>query len=142
MRIRNLFSGVGAIRLIYPDLLVRQIIRDFGDKPAARNAIISLRELPPCAADPLLLRRIFRDLIWNALRSSRHRCTPVIEIGYRPDTSGGAYFVCDNGDARETVRSPDEVMMRNLRQQGGRIWIELPPGGGVGVYFRLRGVAE
>jgi|GEM_PF-384597 len=64
--------------------LVRQTLADLSGEQAGRRVEISIGELPPCQADPVLLKQVFVNLLANALKFTSHRETAVIEIGCLP----------------------------------------------------------
>ena len=71
--------------------LVQEVLED---QMQAQTAIEHrLETLPPCEADPALLRQVFSNLISNAIKYSAPVHSPLVEIGY----ADGAYFVRDNG---------------------------------------------
>jgi len=54
-------------------------------------------DLPEVEADPALLRQVLFNLIGNALKYSRTRKTPRIEIGSKSKNGEEVIFVRDNG---------------------------------------------
>ncbi|HUG13776.1 MAG TPA: PAS domain S-box protein, partial [Thermomicrobiales bacterium] len=81
-----------------PDDLVRAAIGAHEAECAGRRIEITVGDLPPCQADPRVLRLAFDNLISNALKFTRGRDPAVIEIGWQQlDDIGGAYYVRDNG---------------------------------------------
>jgi signal transduction histidine kinase len=88
--------GATALRpeLVAMDALVRDVIDDF-DR-GARGAGIEwhVDQLPAAWADPAVVRVVVENLISNAIKFSRQRQPPRIQIGH--DNVRG-YFVQDNG---------------------------------------------
>ena len=71
--------------------MVRQVIEELtagGVKPD-----VELGTLPPCEGDAALMRQAWTNLVSNALKYSRTRRVPRIEIGF----ADNAYYVKDNG---------------------------------------------
>ena len=54
-------------------------------------------ELAPARADPVMLRLVVQNLLDNAIKFSRGRTPPVIEIGCTTDENETVYYVRDNG---------------------------------------------
>lgn len=51
--------------------------------------------LPPVVAPPAPIRRLFQNLITNALKYGKPGIAPVVRVGYRAET--GQFYVQDNG---------------------------------------------
>lgn len=146
-----------ARRPVEPDAIVDQVLAGL-DAGEPGNSDIRRSRLPPCEADPSLLKQVFANLIDNALKYSRHREQPVIEIG--ADTIDGAvqYYVSDNGAGFDMAyadrifgvfqrlhRSEDfpgtgiglAVVQRIVRRHGGSIRVESKPDHGTTFHFTL-----
>ncbi|MBM3493987.1 MAG: GAF domain-containing protein [Armatimonadetes bacterium] len=141
-----------------PDALVRDAIRDLrAHFPHA--ATIAIGDLPPCDADPDLLRLVFHSLIKNALEATREATIATISVGFED----GAFFVADNGvgfdqqyahtlfDVFRRYRPADEwegagfglaFVRRVVEMHGGRIWAEGAPGKGATFRFTIGGGTE
>ena len=146
------FSRLGraklAVETVDAQALVRHVLDSLMPGPDARRAKVVLGDLPPCLADPDLLKRVFENLIANALKYSGKRDNPTIEIGSVPPESPGdgvVYFVRDNGvgfDMRyvdklfgvfqRLHRSEDyegtgvglAIVHRIVSRHGGRAWAD------------------
>lgn len=125
---------------------------------SARTVELHLGELPPCSADPALLKQVWVNLLANALKYSARRARAVIEVGCR--TAGGVatFFVRDNGagfDMRhagklfepfERLHRSDEypgtgvglaIVHRIVSRHGGRVWAEAAVDQGATFSFTL-----
>jgi signal transduction histidine kinase len=121
-----------------------------------REVEFRLGELPPCRADPSLLKQVFVNLLANALKFSRGRRPAIIEVGC--DGARPVYWVKDNGvgfDMRyaerlfgvfQRLHSAAEyegtgaglsVVERIVRRHGGRVWAEAAVDRGAVFYFEL-----
>jgi light-regulated signal transduction histidine kinase (bacteriophytochrome) len=117
-----------------------------------------LRRLPAAAADPILIRQVWVNLLDNAFKYTRDEACPQIEIGGSTVDGEGIYFVRDNGigfDMKYTeklfkvfqrLHGPDEfegngvglaLVLRIVQLHNGRVWVEAEPGRGATFYFAL-----
>lgn len=138
--------------------LVVQVIEDLHIETAERPIKWSIGDLPTCLADPVLLHQVYANLIGNALKYTRPRLKPVIEIGSRRLRGQTVYFVRDNGvgfDMRyagnlfgvfQRLHSEAEfegtgiglaIVQRIVNRHGGRIWAEAEVDQGATFSFTL-----
>lgn len=118
------------------------------------NVEVRTGELPPCRADPELMRVVWNQLISNAVKYSRHAHPPVIEIGH----AAGEYFVSDNGAGFDMAHASKlfgvfsrlhslrefegtgaglAIARRILERHGGRISAQAAPGKGAKFSFSV-----
>lgn len=143
--------------------LVRHCLEDFGEEIQSRGVQVDIGELPPCEADPGLLRQVFVNLIGNAVKYTRKQPQPQIRIDARQDATGATVFcVRDNGagfnmahagklfnvfqrlhnDAQfEGTGVGLAIVERIVSRHGGRVWAEGVPGRGAAFHFTLAGAA-
>jgi light-regulated signal transduction histidine kinase (bacteriophytochrome) len=138
--------------------LVREVIGAAGSDPAAGKVEFKTGILPPCHADPAMLKLVFANLVSNAVKFSRTRDHPMVEIGSIDDGGEIVYFVRDNGiglDMRYADRifgvfqrlHPAEeyegtgvglaIVRRVIDLHGGRIWVESESGKGATFWFTV-----
>lgn len=119
-----------------------------------RSLRISIHELPPCIADPQLLRIVLISLLENAIKYTEPRLEAVIEVGAQDDQ----YYVKDNGIGfdpiyAEKIFVPFErlhrvnqfegtgiglaIVKRIIERHGGKIWVETQLDRGASFYFTL-----
>jgi signal transduction histidine kinase len=77
--------------------LVREVITELAPELAGREVDFAIGDLPPCDADPVLLRQVYANLIGNAVKFTRDRASARIEIGSSETGGERTWFVSDNG---------------------------------------------
>ena len=137
-----------------PVKLVQQCLDELRCERDGRRIEITLGDLPPCDAEPNLLKQVWINLLSNAIKYTRGREVATIEIGCRVDgdpSGERTYFVRDNGvgfDMRyadklfgvfqRLHRAEDyegtgvglAIVQRIIHRHGGRVWAEAQPGQG------------
>jgi PAS domain S-box-containing protein len=117
-------------------------------------------EMPPCKADVALLRRVFENLLSNALKFTRKQDRPVIRVGCSAEDGEQVYFVQDNGvgfdmeysgklfHVFQRLHSQSDfegtgiglaIVQRIAQRHGGRVWAEAQVDQGATFYFTLGG---
>jgi two-component system CheB/CheR fusion protein len=144
--------------------IVRDCLSDIAESIKKSSAEVVVNELPPCLGTPVLLTRLFQNLISNGIKFRVPDKKPFITIsGYKRQEGFVEYVVSDNGigidpQYREKVfelfyrlhtRSEYDgtgigmtLCLKIVDMLGGKIWIEDGPDGGTAVHFTLRGMAE
>lgn len=108
--------------------------------------------LPPCRADPALLRRLLEELLDNAVKFGARR----VEVGW--DEQAKAYVVADDGIGGDgplpeqayeifgRLHARDEypgtgaglaLARRIAARHGGSVWVTRAPGGGARAWFTV-----
>ncbi len=120
---------------------------------------MSVGKLVPCQADPALLRQVYVNLLSNALKYSRRRTPPQVEVGSTQDSQGKAvFYVRDNGTGFDMnyaaklfgvfqrLHRQEEfegtgvrlaIVQRIVNRHGGRIWADAAPEKGATFSFTL-----
>jgi len=153
----NLGNKAVAKSAVAMQALAEEVARESAEAAGARTEC-RIGRLPDCRGDATLLRQVWRNLIGNALKYSRGREAPLVEIGY--DVATGAYFVRDNGagfdmqyagklfGVFERMHSQAEfegtgiglaIVRRIVERHGGRVWAHAAPGEGATFWFSLPG---
>jgi signal transduction histidine kinase len=156
------FSRLGQQQLerrpVDVETLTRGLLADMTAEGSGSRAEISVGELPAAYADPGLLRQALVNLISNALKYSRDRPTPRIEIGSSCENEVITYFIRDNGTGFD-MRHADKLFQvfqrlhraedyegtglglalvaRIVGRHSGRVWAESEPDRGATFYFTL-----
>jgi PAS domain S-box-containing protein len=147
--------------IVDPVTLVNVAIADLETEYRQRRVNFKIDSLPPCQADPSLLRQVYSNLLSNALKFTRKREVAEIELGYQREHGSDVvvYFVRDNGvgfdmqfacklfGVFERLHSHKEyegsgiglsLVRRIIQRHGGRVWAEAAPDKGATIYFTLQ----
>ena len=140
--------------------LVHSCIAELENQKRARQMEVRVGELPPCQADPALLRQVWTNLLSNAFKYSRMRESALVEIGCERQDGRDVYHVRDNGSGfdmkyvdklfgvfQRLHRVEDfegtgvglAIVQRIVDRHGGRIWAEGILDAGATFYFTLEG---
>jgi len=138
--------------------LVDEIAESFRRLDQDRVVELTVGDLPPCPADPVLIKTVLTNLVDNAFKYSRSRNPVRIEIGSMRQGPGIVYFVKDNGVGFD-MRYADKLfgvfqrlhraedfegtgvglatVQRSVHRHGGEVWAEGAPNAGATFYFSL-----
>jgi light-regulated signal transduction histidine kinase (bacteriophytochrome) len=143
--------------------LVRSTLADLTGQCRGRQIKSRVGELPPCEADPALLKQVWVNLLSNALKYTSKREISEVEVGCLKQHGEEIYFVRDNGTGFDMLyanklfrvfqrlhRAEDyegtgvglAIVQRIVSRHGGRIWAEAAPDRGATFYFTLKGETE
>lgn len=135
--------------------LVQEVCEDLGDRLKSVSVTIA-PDLPRVWAVPSLLRDVFQNLIWNAIKFN-DKALPTVEVGWKP-YRGDSYlfYVRDNGPGIEAdyldiifkifekLDSKTEgtgaglaICRRIVEEHDGRIWAESEVGVGTTFNFTI-----
>jgi PAS domain S-box-containing protein len=139
-------------------VLVTDLLREIHSDPSARNVEFIIGPLPPCQADPALVKQVFANLVANAVKFTRTRQHPVVEIGSLERDGKQTFYVRDNGvgfDMRyadkvfgvfQRLHSSDDyegtgvglaIVHRIIEKHGGSIRVESEVNAGTTFFFNL-----
>ncbi len=140
--------------------MVQSVLDEVAADSDAFNGTIQLGELKDALCDPTLIKQVWANLIWNAVKYSAKKQQPVIEIGMIQKDSNDVYYIKDNGAGFnmadcdllfrpfQRLHAPDEfsgsgiglaTVHRIITRHGGRIWAEAGLDKGACFYFTLPG---
>ena len=155
-------SRIGRQELILQSIDLQPLVQAVMDVVMSdnhdRTIEFQVGALPVVRGDAALLQQVFTNLIINAVKFSRDRTSPKIEIGALPNNT---LFVKDNGvgfsmdyadqlfGAFQRLHSQHQfegtgiglsIVQRIINRHGGEIWAESQPNQGAAFYFTLNNI--
>jgi PAS domain S-box-containing protein len=138
--------------------MVREVYCELRHGDADRQVELRLHGLPGAAADPVLVRQVWTNLLDNAFKYTRPRTCAEVEVGGSTADGESVYFIRDNGiglDMKyadklfkvfQRLHGADEfegngvglaLVQRIVQLHNGRVWVESKPDQGATFYFTL-----
>jgi light-regulated signal transduction histidine kinase (bacteriophytochrome) len=123
-----------------------------------RNIEFRVQDLPPCRADPTLIKQVFANLISNAVKYTARADPAIVEVSGWTEGDAPVYCVRDNGVGFDPARADRlfgvfqrlhraeefpgngvglATVQRIVSRHGGRVWFEAEPGAGATFYFTV-----
>ena len=157
------FSRLGrqplAKRTVESTALINELLmEELRDEQEGRPVEVIISDLPPCEADPQLLRQVFLNLLSNALKYTRKCDLARIEVGTEYKDGKNVYYVKDNG-AGFDMRYMDKlfgvfqrlhdkhefegtgvglaIVQSIINRHGGDVWAEAEVGKGATFFFTI-----
>lgn len=138
--------------------LAKAIYYELTDEQQRQRIRFILNPLPDAHADATLMRQVWNNLLSNALKFTRTKQNPVIEIGSFTQNDAAVYFIKDNGvgfnmkyadklfKIFQRLHSLEEfegtgvglsIVQRIIKRHGGSVWAESELNKGATFYFSL-----
>jgi light-regulated signal transduction histidine kinase (bacteriophytochrome) len=138
--------------------LVDEVFVELHNEIGAHKVETVVMPLPECSADPVLMKQVIANLIGNALKYSRKKENPRIEIGSSFSDGEILYFVKDNGAGFDMkyvdklfgvfnrLHSQEEfegtgvglaIVQNIIQRHDGRVWAEAVPDKGATFFFTI-----
>lgn len=140
--------------------LIRQIIKEFDDEINIKNIKINIQNLDKIKGDLSMIKQVFVNLISNAIKFTRYKNKPYIEIGsiMKKNKKEITYYIKDNGagfDMKymdkafkvfQRLHNETEfqgtgiglaIVKKIIDKHGGKLWAESKIDAGATFYFSL-----
>lgn len=122
------------------------------------EAKIKVKDLAPADCDGVLIKQVWSNLVSNAIKYSRTKAEPLVEIGSIEQNGLIIYYIRDNGVGFDTqfsgklfgvfqrLHKPNEfegtgvglaIVHRIITRHGGRVWADAKLNEGAVFYFTL-----
>jgi PAS domain S-box-containing protein len=143
---------------ISPMKIALEVVAEIREQESEMRAEIIVHEMPACQADGGLARQVYANLIGNAVKFTREKVDPRVEIGIQESEGEIVYYVRDNGvgfdmayvdklfgvfQRLHSQRDYDgtgvglATVQRIIHRHGGRIWAAAAVNEGATFYFTL-----
>lgn len=161
------FSRMGPLALeiskVDMEKLARDVFAELQSTEEERDLKLEIKTLPTTSADPSMMRQALVNLLANAIKFTRPRTTPLIEVGGRAGDDENIYYVKDNGvgfDSQyigklfgvfQRLHRVEEfegtgiglaIVKRIIGKHDGRVWAESKVNEGATFYFTLPAKAK
>lgn len=141
---------------VLPGQIARIIYEELSVQLDGRTVHLTIGDLPPCNADPVLVRLVYSNLLGNAIKFTSTKNPGIIEVGASQTETGTEYWVRDNGVGFEPCdkdrifsvfeRAHDKdryeghglglaLVRHAVLKHGGGIRAESEPGKGASFFF-------
>lgn len=145
------------VEVVEPGPIVREMLQELMPVDGDRRIEVTIDPLPPCRADPEMLRHVWLNLLSNAVKFTRGRDPARIEVAGAGENDI-VFSVRDNGVGFPSEEAPhvfdDFARFHNAREyegsgiglplvrriverHGGRCWATSTPGVGSTFFFTL-----
>ena len=156
------FSKLGKLpinkRQVDLNLLIQEVWDDLEMEREGREIDFQVQILPTCQADVNLIRIVLTNLLGNAIKFTRIRQAPLVEVGSIEENSEMIYFVRDNGTGFDMdyserlfgvfqrLHKPEDyegsgiglaTAHRIINRHGGRIWAVAEKEEGAAFFFTI-----
>ncbi len=143
--------------------LVQGVLADLTAEHTSIRWDVQVSDLPDSLGDPSLLRQVWINLLSNALKFTKERERPRIDVGWYIENGQTVYFVRDNGVGFNMKYAPKlfivfqrlhqsseyegtgvglAIVQRIIHRHGGRIWADATVNEGATFFFTLDGSAS
>ncbi len=138
--------------------LCHEALQDFEQDISNRSVKITIQDMPYARADYDLMKSVMTNLLSNALKFTRRKEHPVIEVGSTRKDGKTVYFVRDNGvgfdmnyahkifGVFQRLHEDNDfegtgvglaIVQRIISKHGGQVWAESEVHEGTTFYFTL-----
>jgi PAS domain S-box-containing protein len=155
------FSRIGRRELVKSKINMNEMVQSICEELAnehPHHAQLNIKELLAAEADTTTIRQVWFNLISNAIKYSRLKESPVIEIGCEKNKQEIIYYVKDNGagfdmsyvhklfGVFQRLHSEEEfegtgvglaIVQRIILKHDGKVWAQGEEGKGATFYFTL-----
>lgn len=138
--------------------ILDSVINDIKPREEERKVDFFIKDIPEAAADRVLIKQVFINLLSNALKFTSTKKNAIIEIGGTEEQHRNVYYVRDNGvgfDMQyanklfgifQRLHGQEEfegtgiglaIVKRIISKHGGEVWAEGKVNDGAAFYFSL-----
>ncbi len=144
--------------LVNLNSVVAECLMNSGVATSDRDIVWKIGELPQISADRILIKKLFINLISNAIKFTKLKKKAIIEIGLENTVDGHVFFVRDNGvgfdmkysnklfEVFQRLHDQKEyqgtgvglaIVRQIIEKFDGKVWADSKPGLGTTIYFNF-----